>query len=91
MKKNERVTGETEFEDGTRVVYVRKDGFFRRNRRKFRQWRRAWIEDTVPADDDGPEDLPAWLQGVKGRVILGLGAVALLAGWMWAFVSIVQR
>lgn len=51
-------------------------------------WGRQWME-TMPRDDDAPKGLPRWLQGVRGRVIMGIATIVVLVGWLFAIVVIV--
>ena len=66
---------------------------FRWSRRRARaraQWN-EYLGRAVPRDDDGPEELPSWLRGVPGRIVFGLGTVAVMSGWGWLVWALVSR
>lgn len=52
-------------------------------------WWRQWLE-TMPRDDDAPKGLPRWLQGLRGRIIMGVATVIVLLGWLIGMVLIIS-
>ncbi|GFZ85306.1 hypothetical protein [Nesterenkonia alkaliphila] len=67
----------------------RRPGLLARGRAR---WRRGWVHyltHSVPADDDGPENLPTILQGTRGRIIFAVATACVMVLWMIALVAIV--
>lgn len=60
----------------------RRPGLYGRAKRAVRRRWKTYLNDAVPRDDDGPEDLPRLLQGRRGQVILAIGAVGIMCGWV---------
>lgn len=69
-------------------------GRFRAARERSRAKMRArwlhYLATAVPEDDDAPKGLPRFLQGPRGRIILGASALAIAGGWLFAVVLVVS-
>lgn len=61
----------------------RKSWLGRKKAKLGRQWR-TWLSKMVPpdeSDDERLENLPVWLKGPLGRVIIGVAAMGFILGW----------
>lgn len=69
-------------------MYPQRVSRFRAAAARWRARYRTWVDESMPTDDDGPDGLPGWLRGTRGRIILGIAAIGVLGMWSWLLMSI---
>lgn len=79
-----------EYSERHRGVFGRYRAARERSRAKMRARWLHYLATAVPEDDDAPAKLPRFLQGPRGRIILGVSALVISGGWLFAVVKILS-